>query len=818
MDPLIIAAEEAQGTSHQELFRVLQSSPEGLSTDEARKRLAAVGPNRLEECKQSVILKFLKYFWGPIPWLIEAAAILSVIIRHWIDFYIILALLLINGLIEFFEELQAANAIEALKKHLASKSLVKRDGKWVEVTADELVPGDCIQLKLGDIIPADVKLYAGDYLTIDQSTLTGESLPVIKKKEETAYAGSIVRQGEMTALVTATGKNTFFGKTAKLVGTAKPVSHFQHAVLQIGDYLIYISFGLAALLVIVQLDRGTPWVHLLQYMFILIVASIPVAMPAVLSVTMAIGALKLSRMHAVVTRLESIEEMAGIDVLCCDKTGTLTLNQLKLGEPLPMASQKKDTVILFAALASERESQDPIDLAVFQGVHDTKALDTFQKTHFIPFDPMRKRTEATVQEAKGPLWHVTKGAPQVILALGALDPKEQERMEKAVEEFGKRGYRTLGVARSWNGTQWECLGLLPLFDPLRSDAKEVIGQARSLGIEVKMLTGDNQAIAKETAHALAIGDTILLGEELAKQGVEALETSAGIAQVFPEHKFDIVKALQKKNHVVGMTGDGVNDAPALKQADVGIAVSQATDAARSAASLVLLEPGLSVIIKAIQEARCIFERMNSYAIYRIAETLAIMLFMVACILIYNLYPITALMIIMLALLNDLPIMAIAYDHTLLDPSPVRWQMNRVISIATVLGFINIIETFLAFVIARDWLGTPLTQLQSLIFLQLSLGGHLTLFVARTKKFLLSKPYPSPILLAAILGTQGVAALIVGFGFLVPKIPWSYVGYIWLYCLGWVFLQDIVKFFIHRHLDHTSISHQKFLRSVKQPRA
>ncbi len=824
MDISSFHSEEAQKKGYDELFIELESSKEGLKASDAALRLQKCGPNSIEEIRTSLFVKFFRYFWGPIPWMIEIAGILSLVVHHYVDFYIILTLLLVNGLVDFLEEFQAGNAVEELKKKLAPKCLVKRDGKWQELDAVQLVPGDIIRLRLGNIIPADAKLIEGDYLTVDQSTLTGESLPVTKKINDLVFSGSVAKQGEMIALVTATGQNTFFGKTTQLVEKAKPVSHFQKAVLQIGDYLIYISLGLACLLILVQIARGASFLELAQFVLILIIASIPVAMPAVLSVTMALGALKLSRMKAVVTKLESIEEIAGIDILCCDKTGTLTQNQLKLGTPTVFKNINEQTAILYGALASKEENQDPIDLALLKGMKNPDELKAFMQEKFIPFDPVRKRTDATIRDSKGDAFYVAKGAPQVIIELCHPEESFEKEVNEAVMRFAEKGYRTLGVARSHDEKSWEFLGLLPLYDPLREDSVETIKNAQEHGIKIKMLTGDNIAIAKEIAHQLHIGDNISVADQLiTKKGdfnstevVEKIEKSDGFAQIFPEHKYEIVKALQNGKHIVGMTGDGVNDAPSLKQADVGIAVSGATDAACAAASLVLLAPGLTVIIKAIEEARRIFERMNSYSIYRIAETIRIMLFMVASIIIFNFYPVTAIMIILLALLNDVPILAIAYDHTLVDTEPVRWQMKRVLTIATALGFVGIIETFILLYIAKDILLLTLPEIQSFIFLKLSVAGHLTLFIARTKNTFFSKPYPAPILLISILATQVIAALFVGFGVFVTAISWEYIGLIWAYALTWMFIEDGIKVLLYRHLDFRGSHHQKFLRKIKEP--
>jgi H+-transporting ATPase len=808
------------------LFHELAASPEGLDGAEAKRRLEQNGPNALEEKKESPLLKFLGYFWGPIPWMIEVAAVLSAIVGHWVDLIIISVLLVFNAVVGFWQEHQAANAVAALKKQLALKARVKRDDKWVEIDAVNLVPGDIVRLRLGDIIPADVQLIEGDYLSIDQSALTGESLPVDKKIGDVAYSSSVAKQGEMVALVTATGANTFFGKTAKLVSTAKSVSHFQKAVLTIGDYLIYLSLGLAAILLLTMLFRGEPVLTLFQFALILVVAAIPVAMPAVLSVTMAIGAVVLARKKAILTRLESIEEMAGMDILCSDKTGTLTQNKLTLGEPALFGAKDAQELILAGALASKAEDRDAIDLAVLNGLKDSSVLKTFRQTKFIPFDPIHKRTEADVQDSSGKNFKVTKGAPQVILEMCKPAEDFAKTVNAKVDEFAAKGFRTLGVARQNENGAWQFLGLLPLFDPPREDSAQTIREAGEHGIQVKMVTGDNTAIAKQIAGQLGLGTNIHTAGEFFKDTSEddvilsktaaAVEAAEGFAQVFPEHKFQIVQALQSKGHIVGMTGDGVNDAPALKQANTGIAVSGATDAARAAAALVLTAPGLSVIVQAVETARTIFERMNSYAIYRITETIRIMFFVVAAMIVFKFYPITTVMIILLALLNDLPILTIAYDNTWLDPKPVRWNMRRVLTIATVLGLIGVIETFGILVVAKEWFQLTDAQIQSFIYLKLAVAGHLTLFVARTRKPFFSKPYPAPILIAAILGTQAIAAAIVGFGWLVAPIAWKYVGFVWIYCLIWIFIEDWAKLRVYRHLELNTKRHHKFLERIKEP--
>ena len=663
----------------------------GLTEAEAAQRLAKYGENALVEHHIGVFERLARFFWGPIPWMIEVAAVLSGVLQHWADLAIILAMLFINAGVGFWQEFKADNAIALLKQKLALMARVKRDGAWKDIEARLLVPGDLVLVKLGNVVPADLNLVEGDYLSVDQSALTGESLPVDKKAGDEAYSGSIAKQGEMTGVVTATGMKTYFGKTARLVEEAKTVSHFQRAVLRIGNFLILVTIGLVLIIGLAALFRHDPLVETIQFALILTIASIPVALPAVLSVTMAIGAERLARFKAIVSRLVAIEEMAGMNMLCSDKTGTLTKNELTLGELQPASGVKREDLLLAAVLASRRDAPDAIDAAILAGASGV-SLDAYVVRAFQPFDPVSKRAEAEVEQG-GKRFRVVKGAPQVIVDLCAPDPEERKAIAKLVDRDAEKGYRTLGVARTDEAGKWQFLGLLPLFDPPRDDCAETIAATRAMGVNIKMVTGDHEAIAKEIAGQLKLGQNIvvagtLFGKDEADPDVSRIVAADGFARVFPEHKFKIVKALQGAGYIVGMTGDGVNDAPALKQADVGIAVSGATDAARAAADLVLTAPGLSVITSAIEEARRIFERMNSYAIYRIAETMRLLLFMTASILIFNFYPVTAIMVVLLALLNDLPIMMIAYDNAPFAASPVKWDMTRVLTIASVLGWLR----------------------------------------------------------------------------------------------------------------------------------
>ncbi|WP_240919925.1 plasma-membrane proton-efflux P-type ATPase [Paraglaciecola sp. 20A4] len=801
--------------------RILAASQDGLTQSEAAKRLNAYGANEIQEKKTNLFLKFLSYFWGPIPWMIEIAVILSAAVGHWADFFIILILLMANAVIGFWEESQAGNAIEALKAKLASKARVKREGKWLNPPARELVPGDVIRLRLGDIVPADARLLEGDTVEVDQSALTGESLPATLKSGDAVFSGSIIRQGEIEALVYATGEKTYFGKTAQLVKDVHSVSHFQRAVLKIGNYLIILAIALVALIITVAILRGDPILTTIQFALVLTVAAIPVAMPTVLSVTMAVGARLLARKKAIVSKLVAIEELAGMDLLCSDKTGTLTQNKLTLGSPFGVSGILAEQVILNGALASRAENNDTIDLAVLAGLPSKDALSAYEITHFQPFDPVHKRTEATVRNKDGNAFKVTKGAPQVILELSANASQVKDAVDQAVNEFAARGFRSLGVARDEGDGQWQFMGILPLYDPPREDAKATIAAALTMGVKVKMVTGDALAIAQETAKNLDMGTHILnasgLGDSEKQESPEvsnSIESADGFAQVFPEHKFHIVDVLQKRRHIVGMTGDGVNDAPALKKADCGIAVSGATDAARAAADIVLTTPGLAVIIDAIKESRRIFQRMNSYAIYRITETIRVLLFMTLAILVFNFYPLTAVMIVMLALLNDGAILSIAYDNVRYKDQPEKWNMKMVLGVSTVLGVMGVVSAFGLFYLGERVFHLDRAHIQSLMYLKLSVAGHLTIFLTRTRKPFWSIR-PAKILWIAVLGTQIIATFIAVYGVFMTPLGWGWAGFVWGYALLWFLVNDRVKLLAYRIFDPVKNTTEKSDTDVLQ---
>ncbi|QOP45790.1 plasma-membrane proton-efflux P-type ATPase [Sulfurimonas paralvinellae] len=837
----------------------------GLSQEEVQERLQQYGYNELNEKEESWLHRLFKRFWGPIPWMIEAAAVLSALAHRWEDFTIIVILLFVNAFVDFYQESKALNAIAVLKKKLARKAVVLREDKWQEIDAKEIVPDDIVKIKIGDIVPADVILLEGaDFLLVDQSALTGESLPVHKKAGDELYANAIIKQGEMIAKVTATAKNTYFGKTVGLVAKAQneEVSHFQKMVLKVGNFLIILTLFMIAIIVYHGISTNQPTMELLIFALVLTISAIPVAMPAVLTVTMAIGAQSLAAKEAIVSRLAAIEEIAGMDVLCSDKTGTLTQNKMSLAEPYTADGFSSDDLMIYAAYASKEENQDPIEKPIFDYLHEkhlSSVLTTKKLKKFLPFDPVHKRTEGIYEDKNCEIIY-TKGAPQVIIEQS--DDKEFDKAAayKAVEDFASKGFRTLGVAfRKCEEDVYHFVGLIPLFDPPREDSVEAIAEAKAKGVTVKMVTGDNLAVAKYIASLLNIGDNIedihtLKGESVeeyiylskvlskaiaesmhpdaSKDEIEEIvkkimqkvqkelynmplpkgsvkkheseiialiEDANGFAQVFPEDKYFIVDELQKANHIVGMTGDGVNDAPALKKADCGIAVSGATDAARAAADIVLMSPGLTVIVDAIKQSRQIFERMKSYTIFRIAETIRVIIFMTLAIVVYDFYPITALMIIILALLNDIPIMTIAYDNTKLRESPVRWDMKEVFVLASWLGLAGVISSFMLFWILITYMQLPLAFVQSVFFAKLVIAGHGTIYNTRIDDWFWKRPWPSWTLFNATFFSRVAGTIIAVYGFgLMEPIGWEWGLGMWAYALTWFVFNDAVKMGVLRY--------------------
>ncbi len=835
---------------------------QGLSDEEALRRLQRDGYNELEEKTEPLWHRVFRRFWGPIPWMIEVAALLSAVVQKWEDFTIISIMLLVNAVLDFMQEHRALNALQALRQRLANEVVVLRDGEFRILPARELVVGDIIRLRIGDIVPADVQLLDGDYLLLDQSALTGESLPVSKKINEVAYANTIVKQGEMRALVINTGMRTNFSSVVSLVAEAQLFerSHFQKMVIQIGNFLILLTLALVLLIIMVSLFRHEDFLEIARFALVLTVAAIPVALPAVLSVTMAVGALNLARCQAIVSKLTAIEELAGVDIFCSDKTGTLTRNEMQVADPVALDGFSEQELFLYAVLASRLENNDPIELPIFHYLDEQfPALDwkAYRQLSFTPFDPVRKRTEAEI-EGQGEHFVVVKGAAQVLIDMAGLDDAAIRELKHMVDLLAARGYRTLAVGRQQQGETLELIGLIPLYDPPREDSRKVIDEMRKDGVTVKMVTGDNLAIAREIGRLLGLEQETIRSAQLSGSGsqellslasalstaiyqrlkaevsqrearhfadqvmetlqelydtrllereflhthesaiVEMIESVDIFAEVVPEDKYRIVETLQKGGHIVAMTGDGVNDAPALKKADCGFAVSNATDAARAAADIILTAPGLSVISEAVKQARITFERMKSYSIFRIAETIRIILFMTLSIVVFNFYPITALMIILLALLNDIPILAIAYDNTRVQSSPVRWNMRELLTVSSVLGVSGVVSSFLLFFILQER-GFSEDMIRSLLFLKLIVAGHSTLYITRAEGWFWQRPWPSSLLFSATFGTEILGTLVAVYGFLITPVGWEAALWIWAYALFWFLINDVVKMWAYRLL-------------------
>ncbi|XVE53465.1 hypothetical protein DITRI_Ditri03aG0005600 [Diplodiscus trichospermus] len=822
----------------EEVFEQLKCTREGLTTQEGTNRLQVFGPNKLEEKKESKFLNFLGFMWNPLSWVMEAAAIMAIALANgggrppdWQDFVGIIVLLLINSTISFIEENNAGNAAAALMANLAPKTKVLRDGRWTEQEAAILVPGDIITIKLGDIVPADARLLEGDPLKIDQSALTGESLPVTKNPSDEVFSGSTCKQGEIEAVVIATGVHTFFGKAAHLVDSTNQVGHFQKVLTAIGNFCICsIAVGIIIEIIVMYPIQHRKYRDGIDNLLVLLIGGIPIAMPTVLSVTMAIGSHRLSQQGAITKRMTAIEEMAGMDVLCSDKTGTLTLNKLTVDRNLIEVFAKgveKDHVILYAARASRTENQDAIDAAIVGMLADPKeARAGIREIHFLPFNPVDKRTALTYIDSDGNWHRASKGAPEQIITLCNCKEDVRKKVHAVIDKFAERGLRSLAVARQEvpektkesSGAPWQLIGLLPLFDPPRHDSAETIRRALNLGVNVKMITGDQLAIAKETGRRLGMGTNMypsssLLGQDkdpsIAALPIdELIEKADGFAGVFPEHKYEIVKRLQERKHICGMTGDGVNDAPALKKADIGIAVADATDAARSASDIVLTEPGLSVIISAVLTSRAIFQRMKNYTIYAVSITIRIVFGFMFIALIWK-FDFAPFMVLIIAILNDGTIMTISKDRVKPSPQPDSWKLKEIFSTGVVLGGYLALMTVLFFWAMKDTnffsdkfnvrsLRDNPEEMMAALYLQVSIVSQALIFVTRSRSWSYFER-PGLLLVSAFIIAQLVATLIAvyaNWGFArIKGMGWGWAGVIWLYSLVTYIPLDLIKFAI-----------------------
>eukprot|EP00047_Mylnosiga_fluctuans_P001399 m.220119 g.220119 ORF g.220119 m.220119 type:complete len:1059 (+) comp10313_c0_seq1:1841-5017(+) len=700
----------------------------GLSTQEVEELRLRWGFNEIADRSKKWYQVLWEQLYGDhwypnsIPAMMWVAMIISAAIQDWPDAGVIFGLHMFNSGLSFYETMKAGDAVSALRSALAPSCNVKRDGEWKRIMARELVPGDLVLLKIGDVIPADGLLCDGGTMDIDQSGLTGESLPVKKSPGDKVYSGTVVKRGEQDFVVTETGENAEIGKGVALIQSVESKGQVEIIMNRITLFLLTFAILINVLLIIVeatltrtlhicsssidgdaQYYTGIPLLEdffrrgcqdtestaILSNFIVLMVAAIPIATPVVVTATMALGARKMAQQNAVVTRLSAIEELAGMTTLCSDKTGTLTKNILTIDSPCLIDGPDGDDLIFKSALAAKTVDPDAIDKCILNSVKDPARLKSFQQTDFLPFDPIVKRTEATVKGPDGRIFKTSKGAPQVILNLAHNKDAIKDRVDGAVEEFANRGARAIAVAETNAAGQWVFLGLISLFDPPRDDTKIVIEQALALGSSVKMITGDHLLIAKETCRRLGMGDTIMRVDALKaprERLLDLVENVDGFAEVFPEDKFDIVALFQSKGHITGMTGDGVNDAPALRKANVGFAVEGATPAAQGAASVILLTPGLSVIITAIKRSRKIFQRLQNYLIYRVFMSVFLLIFFFISISWAN-FNFPPVLIIFMCLILDLATMSLAYDKVFPSAKPNRWQLIRLILVASVIGLV-----------------------------------------------------------------------------------------------------------------------------------
>jgi len=784
-----------------ETLKQLQTNPvTGLTATEAKQRIDNYGRNEVAEKRQNPLVGFLKRFWGLTAWMLEIAIVLSFVLGKYLDLYVITALLLVNAILGFAQEQQATRAVKALKQKLHLQTRVLRDRTWSAITAADLVPGDIIRVRSGDFVPADIKIIDAE-VTVDQSAITGESLPLEKKKGEIIYSGSIIRKGEATGIITSTGKHTYFGKTTQLVQLAKPRLHMEAVITGLMKWLLILVISLLILAFAASWMRGINLLDMLSLALILLVSAIPVALPTMFTITMALGSLELAKKGVLVTRLSASEDAALMDVLCVDKTGTLTLNMLTVADVLEIDDYKKDDALLFGALASQKANQDPIDMAFLAAAQERNMpLDGYIQKEFMPFDPSTRRTEAIV-EKQGVRLRAAKGAVSAIAPLCGIEGKGLTDLEAKMDAFGNKGYRIIAVAVNSKKSKMDLVGLVALYDKPRPDSAKMIEKLRALGISVKMLTGDALPIAKQIAQEIHLGDKITrtpdIKEAANKDAIiaaEIVEKSDGFAEIYPEGKYQIVKGLQAERHVVGMTGDGINDAAALKQAEVGIAVSNATDVAKGAASIVLTEPGLTNILGLVMTGRMIYQRIVTWIFNKIVKTFQIVVFVVLAFLFTGLYVVNAFQVVLLLFLVDFVTISIATDNVRPSEKPETWNITALVKASIILGIFIVAESFGLLYLGLSYLElSNIAQLNTFVFDMLLFGGLFTIFVVRERgDFWKSKP--SKPLLTAILVDIVVSSLIsvIGIPGLAP-IPVSYVALVlaWFFGFG-ILLNDQLK--------------------------
>jgi H+-transporting ATPase len=798
----IQSTSEYEQISLEDTFSLLQTSANGLSEAEAEDRVKRFGENKIEEEKRSPFSEFFSRYWGPMPWLLELAMALSFVLQHYLEVVIIFVLLTINVIIGFLHSRSSQRALEFLKKSLAIKARVMRDGKWVEKDAREIVPGDVFVAGLGDLVPADAKLLSGE-LTVDQSALTGESLPVNVQREGIVFSSSVVVRGEAKCVAVNTGAATYFGKTAELVKVAKPKSHQQEIMFAIIKYMMYVGIAALAIVSVDAAVSNISFLLILTFAAIFLIGAVPVALPAVLTIVQAVGAIELSKKQVLVTRLDSIEDAASMDVLCLDKTGTITQNKLSIVDSIPFFGYKREDVIIFAGLASKEESKDVIDLAI---IEDAKTWSDYFKLYkqvsFTPFEPSTKRAEAIV-EYTGQQFKVVKGAPQVVISLcEKLSEESRQKISKTVEELSQKGYRTLAVAKSQSGDteNLEFVGLFSLADPIRHDSKDMIEEAKELGVKAKMLTGDNIHIAKEIARQASIGAQIIRMTDLKNlseaEQARKIEESDGFAEIYPEDKYKIVKLLQSRGHMVGMTGDGVNDAPALKQAEMGVAVSNSADVAKASASIVLTEQGIGVIIDAIKTSRKIYQRMLSWVINKVSKVIQFIgLLTIGFFWLHDIV-ISLLGMVLLVFANDFVTMSLATDNVKHTSNPNKWNVKNITLSSLLIGTMLVVEGAITVYIGVNYFDLTLEKLRTFVLLTLIFTSQFRVYIVRERNHFWSSR-PGKELLTSTVATILFFAFLGVYGTIISPLAWYEV----LFSLGFsalfTFSLDPLKYYVFR---------------------
>jgi H+-transporting ATPase len=783
---VIILKSEFENLTLDQTYSRLESSSKGLDDRDIPARHDKYGFNEVISKKESGIKKFASKFWSPIPWMLEITIVITAVLGKYRDMYIIAFLLLFNGVLSFLQESRAQNAVELLKQKLHVKARVLRDGKWKQVEARDLVPGDVIHIRNGDIVPADLKIIRGD-VQVDQSSLTGESLPVSRSSAQLLYSASTVKKGEADAIVIYTGSKTLFGKTTDLVATAGSKSHIEKLILGIVKYLVVIDSLLVVSIVAFSYYIHIPTGDIIPFALVVLITSIPVALPATFTIAMSVGAAEMSKKGVLVTRLTAIEDAASMDVVCLDKTGTITKNVLSVMDPITYDCTEKD-LLSYAVVASDSSSEDSIDDAVIEYAKLKGYFpDISKRTSFIPFDPHTKRTEALIEAENGTL-KLVKGSPPVLMKLYSYP----EKMTEDVDNLSKKGYRVIAVAIE-DGEK-RILGLIPLHDPPREDSSKLIKELKDLSIDSKMVTGDSKAIAGEIASQVGIG-TRTCDVSDALKGTGSIDNYDVFSEVFPEDKYAIVKKLQNEGHIVGMTGDGVNDAPALKQAEVGISVSTGTDVAKAAASIVLTHEGVSDIVEAVKSGRRIYQRMLTYILNKIIKTIQVVFFLTISFFIFRFFATTPFDIILLIFANDFVTMSIATDNARYSLKPEKWGTRHIITTSGILAALLVGEGLMALYIAIR-LGLSHPEIDTFIFDILVFSGQFTVYMVRERdRFWKSMPgkwlllaSTVDIIFVSLISIEGILVTPIGYLLVLFAIGLTFV---------WMAFMDTFKNLVFR---------------------